>query len=98
MVLEWDEQKRRSNLRKHGLDFADAAWVLDSDIRFDLTTQRNGEVRMQSMAYVYDRLAVLTVIHVPGHRTRIVSFRPASREERTIYHEWLSEEDDAGSA
>jgi len=29
MHYEWDETKRRTNLRKHGVDFADAVGVLD---------------------------------------------------------------------
>jgi uncharacterized DUF497 family protein len=29
-VIVWDEGKRQSNLRKHGLDFADAHLVYDS--------------------------------------------------------------------
>ncbi len=29
MEFEWDEAKNRSNLRKHGLDFADAATAFD---------------------------------------------------------------------
>lgn len=95
MQLEWDEGKRRSNSFKHGLDFADALWVLESAIRFDLKSERKGELRTQSIAYVYERLAVLTVIHIPGKVARIVSFRKASGKERTIYHEWLAEEDDA---
>lgn len=95
MELEWDEEKRRSNLAKHGLDFANAAWVLESDIRLDLPTMRHGEQRTQSIAYVYDRLAVLTVVHKSGRVARIVSFRTASVEERKSYHEWLAEEDDA---
>lgn len=94
MKLEWDEEKRRSNLRKHGLDFRNARWVLESDIRFDLESHRHGEHRTQSIAYVYDQLAVLTVVYVQGEAARIVSFRKASILERTAYHEWLAEEDD----
>ncbi|MEO8250505.1 MAG: BrnT family toxin [Burkholderiales bacterium] len=90
---EWDERKRQSNLAKHGLDFADAAWVLESAIRFDLDSSRRGEVRTQSMAYVFDRLAVLSVAHVPGDAIRILSFRKASTKERTKYHEWLAQDD-----
>ena len=30
MKVVWDEAKRRANLKKHGLDFADAAQVLAS--------------------------------------------------------------------
>jgi len=29
MRVEWDERKRLANLRKHGIDFADAASVFD---------------------------------------------------------------------
>lgn len=27
MEYEWDEAKRKANLRKHGVDFADVVWV-----------------------------------------------------------------------
>lgn len=49
---------------------------------------RSGEYRMQSFAYVLE--AVLTVVHVKrDDALRIVSFRPASEEERSAYHDWL---------
>lgn len=92
--LVWDEAKRILNLAKHGLDFADAAWVLNSEIWLDVAVERNGEQRMQSLAYVYDRLRVLTVVHVPCEEvSRIVSFRTASALEREAYHDWLKEDD-----
>ena len=54
---------------------------------------RSGEVQMQSFAYVFDVLAVLTVVHVArDDALRIVSFRPASDEERSAYHGWLEED------
>ena len=49
--LTWDETKRRSNLRKHGLDFADAGEVLDSRYRLDVSQTRDSELRVQSFAY-----------------------------------------------
>lgn len=39
----------------------------------------------------FDRLAVLTVVHVEGNE-RVISFRRASRDERAVYHEWLKNE------
>jgi uncharacterized DUF497 family protein len=78
ITLIWDEAKREANLAKHGLDFADAAWVLESDYRMDAITVRKGEQRVESMAYVFDRLRVLMVVHVP----------------RKTYHEWLAQEPD----
>jgi uncharacterized DUF497 family protein len=46
---------------------------------------------------VFDVLAVLTVVHAARADTlRIISFRPASEEERGAYHDWLENDfDDA---
>lgn len=91
LVLTWDEAKGETNLAKHGLDFADAGLVLASDFRMDLPVTRNGEERVQSFAYVFDRLVVLLLVHVPKDAaTRVVSFRTANQSERNAYHEWLS--------
>jgi uncharacterized DUF497 family protein len=95
MHVLWDETKRQANLDKHGLDFADAPMVLESPYRLDVGSVRGGEPRMQSFAYVFEVLAVLTVVHVARNDTlRIVSFRPASEEERSSYHDWLEEDFD----
>lgn len=71
------------------MDFDDAGLVLDSQFRLDVESVRNNEARTQSFAYVFDRLAVLTVVHLPGTQPHIISFRTASEEEREVYHEWL---------
>jgi len=64
--------------------------VLESPYRLDAESVRGGEQRTQSFAYVFDVLAVLTVVHVARENAlRIVSFRPASEEERSTYHDWL---------
>ncbi len=88
--LVWDNVKCEANLDKHGLDFLDAVMVLESPYRLDVASARSGEMRTQSFAYVFDVLTVLTVVHVARAETlRIISFRPASEEERSAYHEWL---------
>ena len=88
--LIWDENKRQSNMAKHGLDFADANLVLDSPYRLDIAAIRNGEVRTQSFSYVFGKLAVLLVVHSDrGKEIRVISFRAASRIETEVYHEWL---------
>jgi uncharacterized DUF497 family protein len=97
MHILWDPDKRQTNLDKHGLDFIDAVMVLDSKYRLDVKSVRNRELRTQSFAYVFDELAVLTVVHVSRENSmRIISFRPASEIERTAYHDWLKNDfDDA---
>jgi len=88
----WNEAKRQGNLAKHGLDFADAVWVLDNRFRLDVESWRGDERRVQSFAYVAERLTVLSVAYLPGKHPHIISFRPASRDEREAYHDWLENE------
>ena len=86
MNYTWNDAKRAINLSKHQLDFADAAMVLGNPYRLDVVSVRNGQEREQSFAFVFERLAV---VHLPGEQPHIISFRPASRVEREIYHDWL---------
>lgn len=97
MHILWDPKKQQTNLDKHGLDFVDAVAVLDSLYRLDVQCVRNRELRTQSFAYVFDELAVLTVVHVSRENSmRIISYRPASEIERIAYHDWLQNDfDDA---
>lgn len=90
----WDQPKRLANLEKHGFDFEDARFVLESEYRLDVLSERNGELRIQSFAYVFEYLAVLTVVHLDGQSIQIISFRRASSEERQTYHEWLKKDYD----
>lgn len=89
-MYEWDEAKRLLNLRKHGLDFIDAVRVLESPYVQIVPSPRYGQMRHQAVAYVFDVLVVLSVAFVAGEGCcRIVSFRPAHRNERENYHDWL---------
>ncbi len=85
----WHEAKRQANLEKHPLDFIDADYVIESPYRLDIETERNGERRQQSFAYVFEQLLVLTVVYLPKKTPHIISFRPAKRSEREVYYDWL---------
>ena len=91
----WDETRRQANLDKHGLDFVDAVLAFESEYRLDVAVVRNDEQRTQSFAYVFDVLIVLTVVHVArDDARRIVSFRPASDEEKSEHHDSLENDYD----
>jgi len=93
--LVWDEAKRLANLRKHGLDFADAGEVLESRYRLDVQELREGVLRVLSISYARGFLAVLTVVHTDRDgMARVISFRRASREEREAYDVWLEDQCD----
>ena len=81
-----DERKRRVNLKKHGLDFADAskvfagAMVLIEDDREDY-----GEQRLLGIGL----LEVLVVVVVPTEgngKIRVISMREAERHEKDRYY------------
>ncbi len=85
MRFEWDENKRLINIRRHGIDFMDAATVFSSetytvvDERFDYD-----EVRLLTIGIVNGR--ILAVTHLETENIiRIISARKAERHEQEIY-------------
>ena len=90
MVYEWDESKRVANLTKHGLDFSDADLVTESKYVRIVNDPRPGEPRKLAFAYVFEALVVLRLVFVDrDQRCRVISFRPANRNERSAYYAWL---------
>jgi uncharacterized DUF497 family protein len=81
-IYTWDEAKRQSNLRKHGLDFADAPAVLQGtvltkeDLRFHY-----GQRRFNTLGYFQGEEVSIT--HTERNNgIRIISFRKAPGKER----------------
>lgn len=90
MEFEWDETKRLTNLRKHGIDFIDVPIVFDgyivtvADERFNY-----GEQRFVTFGLLQGR--VVAIVHTERDEcTRIISARKASKYEQQIYFEELS--------
>jgi uncharacterized protein len=87
MEFTWDEAKRRSNLKKHGLDFADAARVFQGPmIVFEDDRESYGEERLIGIGML-DALIVL-IVHVESIETiRIISMRKADSNETNLYYQ-----------
>lgn len=88
-VVEWDESKRISNLRKHGIDFLDIPPVFDGliltieDDRFDY-----GEERFVTFALLQGR--VVAIVHTESENyIRIISARKATKYEQKTYFEQI---------
>ncbi len=87
MWIEWEESKRASNLRKHGVDFADAVGALLDP--YNLTREDNdirNELRLVTLGRGHcDRL--LLVVWTERHEDiiRIISARKASPGEARAY-------------
>ncbi len=87
MKFEWDENKRSTNLEKHGIDFVDAALMLTEgpfmakDNRHDY-----GETRCHALGE-YKGLLLHVTFTVRGTVFRIISARRANARERKGYEE-----------
>lgn len=87
MQFEWDRAKALANLRKHGVDFADAANVfLDPFMQEYEDRGPRDEVRFNALGMARNRLLFVVYTERSG-RIRIVSARKATRHERRQYHE-----------
>lgn len=84
----WDEAKRKSNLKKHGLDFADAFLVYENPDKCTYEASRDDEYRLMDVALAVIKGRLLTLVYSErGDKVRVISFRNASREERKRYEE-----------
>ncbi len=82
----WDEAKRKSNLKKHGLDFKDAYLIYENPDKCTYEASREDEYRMMDVALAVIKGRLLTLVYTErGDDVRVISFRNSSREERKQY-------------
>ena len=85
--FQWNEEKANSNLRKHGVSFAEAATVFDDPLCLIMDDPNHsvGEQRFLILGYsIASRL--LLVVHCDrGSAIRIISARPVTPSERQDY-------------
>lgn len=86
LEFEWDEEKARTNLAKHGVSFLTAAEIRQRDHGADRRPGDYGEVRWIALGRA-DADVFRVVYTWRGDRLiRIISAQKASRDERDIYH------------
>ena len=86
MQFEWDENKRKANIEKHRIDFADAVKIFDGFfIRRKDTRADYGEDRYVTTGLLSG--VEITVIYTPrNNKRRIISARRARISERKEYY------------
>ena len=90
-MFTWDEPKRRANLRKHGFDFRDAEQVFEG-VTYTYEDDRlaYGEERFVTLGLLRDM--VVSIVHTEQNdHIHVISMRKATRREREIYFESLSD-------
>ena len=93
MVFEWDPRKAKENLRKHGVDFADAAIALEDENALTIEDADHEELRFKTLG-MGPALNVLLVVHCERseNHIRIISVRRADKSEIKDYFQGLSHE------
>ena len=84
---EWDPAKAAANLRKHGVDFADATSVLSDPLAATRDDDHPSELRRLTLGVdALGRLLVVCYVR-RGTKVRIISARKATHHERRQYED-----------
>ena len=86
-IFEWDQQKARLNLRKHGVRFDEASTVFGDPLALLMPDPDHsvGEMRYILLGMSSrQRLLVVAFAERPP-RTRLISVRRATRQEQRKY-------------
>ena len=88
MKFEWDEEKNKENIRKHGIDFQDAIEMFNHPMLTQVDTRRDyGEDRWIGIGLIKTIVAVTVYLEWEDEETiRIISARKATRHESKEYH------------
>lgn len=91
MTFEWDPRKARSNLKKHHVDFDEAASVFLDPLTTTYADpgDPSEEQREITIGYTIKRNLVFVSHCERGTRIRIISARLATRAEREQYEEGI---------
>ena len=90
MKLEWDEEKNRKNIRKHGLDFADAWEIFEAPVLVNADKRfAYGDERWVGIGWLGKRVAVIVFTEIDDEAIRVISLRKAKKYEREQFEKIL---------
>ena len=88
MEFEWDGEKERANVEKHGVDLAEASTVFGDPFEITIPDLDHsiGEYRFLSAGVASaGRVLVVSYVERSANQIRIISARAASPRERRQY-------------
>lgn len=89
MVFEWDENKEKINLAKHGIDFSTAALVFGDVNRIEMFDAAHSEYenRYITIGEIHGVAIILLVVYTErGEAICLISARKATKQERRKYY------------
>ncbi|MDB9527190.1 BrnT family toxin [Oscillatoria sp. CS-180] len=90
MQFIWDENKRQSNIAKHGFDFVDVSQVFEGPtLTFEDDRFAYGECRFVTLGLLQGRIIVIA--HTESQdEVRVISMREGTKREQLIFFKSLS--------
>jgi uncharacterized protein len=88
--FEWDAEKARINLKKHGVSFDEASTAFGDPLALTMPDplHSDGEERLVLLGQTLHQRLLVVVVHTErGNRIRLISAREATRKERVYYEE-----------
>ena len=83
MQFEWDDNKAKTNLLKHNVEFEFAKQLFNNPRTVIKTTQSaNGEERFTIIGYIDLKAYIVVFTHVKHNKCRLISARSATKLER----------------
>ena len=84
-VFTWDERKRKLNLAKHGIDFADAPAIFEGPlVTVEDKRESYGEARYVALGLLH-HIVVSLVYTEREDQVRIISIRKALKHEARFF-------------
>ena len=92
MDFEWDDEKNKSNIQKHGFDFTDAWEIFEAPILAALDDREDyGEDRWIGIGSLRDQIVVIVFAERDPETIRVISLRKALKHERIKYAEAITD-------
>jgi uncharacterized protein len=89
VTFSWDARKAAANIKKHGVDFRQAATVFDDVLSTTFPDREHSSAEQRFLTIGQSAQGrVLVVSHTEeGARIRLISAREATRRERRFYED-----------
>jgi len=89
LSFEWDENKAKSNIIKHGVTFEEASTVFQDQLSLTIPDPAHSQFELRSIVIGMSQSGkLLVVVHTErGDNIRIISARKVTRRERKNYED-----------
>ena len=87
MKFEWDEEKNRLNIKKHGISFQDAVYIFSDPFALSIPDNYSENEERWILLGKNSSETLTIVVHTfrSGDITRLISARKATKHEQSGY-------------